>query len=386
MCDFFLFIRFFLWYHVGGWMVFVVETIPEFNIKTDIFISFGRQATERFYPKGTRRKDIDAQIKEVGRLNIGFIGAGKVGCSLGKYFAENGQGSGLNVKGYYSRSSKSTKDAAHFTESEVYESIEALTDECDVIFLTVPDGSIRDTWQQVREYDIKGKTICHCSGAMSSQDAFEGIEETGAFGYSIHPLFAVSDKYNAYRELTGVFFTLEGGYGKAAAEASSAEWGLPGEAESAGVGGGCGEERHSPEFLQLKEAFEKMGNPVRIIDGADKTTYHCAAAVASNLVCGLIDQSLALMKRCGFAEDEAVKALAPILMGNMAHIAKDGPTESLTGPIERNDTSTVGKHLECLEDSDEKELYKLLSRRLVQMAQSRHPDRDYSSMSELLEG
>ena len=340
-------------------MVFVVETIPEFNIKTDIFISFGRQATERFYPEGTRRKDIDAQEKEVGRLNIGFIGAGKVGCSLGKYFAENGRESGLNVKGYYSRSSKSTKDAAHFTESEVYESIEALTDECDVIFLTVPDGSIRDTWQQVREYDIKGKTICHCSGAMSSRDAFEGIEETGAFGYSIHPLFAVSDKYNAYRELTGVFFTLEGGCGKAAA-------------------------MHSPEFLQLKEAFAKMGNPVRIIDGADKTTYHWAAAIASNLVCGLIDQSLALMQRCGFAEDEAVKALAPILMGNMAHIAKDGPTESLTGPIERNDVSTVGKHLECLQDGEEKELYRLLSRRLVQMAQQRHRDRDYSRMSELL--
>lgn len=340
-------------------MVFVVETIPEFNIKTDIFISFGRQATERFYPEGTRRKDIDAHEKEVGRLNIGFIGAGKVGCSLGKYFAENGRESGLNVRGYYSRSSKSTKDAAHFTESEVYESIEALTDECDVIFLTVPDGSIRDTWQQVREYDIKGKTICHCSGAMSSRDAFEGIEETGAFGYSIHPLFAVSDRYNAYRELTGVFFTLEGGYGKAAA-------------------------MHSPEFLQLKEAFAKMGNPVRIIDGADKTTYHCAAAIASNLVCGLIDESLALMQRCGFAEDEAVKALAPILMGNMAHIAKDGPTASLTGPIERNDVSTVGKHLECLQDGEEKELYRLLSRRLVQMAQQRHQDRDYSRMSELL--
>ncbi len=318
-------------------------------------------------------------------MNIGFIGAGKVGCSLGKYFAENGRESGLNVKGYYSRSSKSTKDAAHFTESEAYESIEALTDECDVIFLTVPDGSIRDTWQQVRESDIKGKTICHCSGAMSSRDAFEGIEETGAFGYSIHPLFAVSDRYNAYRELTGVFFTLEGGRGKAAAEGHSAGCGAPAEAESAGAGG-CGKAAamHSPEFLQLKEAFAKMGNPVRIIDGADKTTYHCAAAIASNLVCGLIDESLALMQRCGFAEDEAVKALAPILMGNMAHIAKDGPTESLTGPIERNDVSTVGKHLECLQGGEEKELYRLLSRRLVQMAQQRHRDRDYSRMSELL--
>ena len=151
-------------------------------------------------------------------MNIGFIGAGKVGCSLGRYFVEHAQETGgaeepykrqessLNVKGYYSRSSSSAKDAARFTHSKEYETIRDLTDECDVVFLTVPDGSIQETWQQVREYDINGKTICHCSGAMSSADAFHGIEETGAFGYSIHPLFAVSDKYNAYKELTGVFF------------------------------------------------------------------------------------------------------------------------------------------------------------------------------------
>ncbi len=301
-------------------------------------------------------------------MNIGFIGAGKVGCSLGRYFVEHAQETGgaeepykrqessLNVKGYYSRSSSSAKEAAHFTHSKEYETIRDLTDECDVVFLTVPDGSIQETWQQVSEYDINGKTICHCSGAMSSADAFHGIEETGAFGYSIHPLFAVSDKYNAYKELTGVFFTLEGGRN--------------------------GE--HSRNFLDMIEELELMGNPTSIINGDDKTTYHCAAAIASNLVCGLIDQSIELMTRCGFTERSAVKALAPILTGNMAHIAQAGPTASLTGPIERNDTGTVRKHIECLKDENEKELYRLLSCRLVKMAQQRHPDRDYAEMSQLL--
>jgi predicted short-subunit dehydrogenase-like oxidoreductase (DUF2520 family) len=334
-------------------------------------------------------------------LNIGFIGAGKVGCSLGRYFAEHAQdftaaentdhressdsimnpdraensdsiknpgchensdsaealtNSSLNVKGYYSRSSRSAKDAARFTHSEGYDNIRDLIDECDVIFLTVPDGSIRETWKQVKECCIKEKTICHCSGAMSSADAFEGIEETGAYGYSIHPLFAVSDKYNAYKELTGVFFTLEGGRNG----------------------------RHSRHFISLRQALENMGNPTSVIDGKDKTTYHCAAAIASNLVCGLIDQSIELMTRCGFTQESAVKALAPILTGNMAHIAQAGPTESLTGPIERNDTETVRKHIECLEDENERDLYRLLSRRLVKMAQQRHPDRDYAEMSQLL--
>ena len=44
-------------------------------------------------------------------MRIGFIGAGKVGFTLGKYFAVNG----LDVAGYYSRNYKSAEEAAAFT-------------------------------------------------------------------------------------------------------------------------------------------------------------------------------------------------------------------------------------------------------------------------------
>lgn len=293
--------------------------------------------------------DIETIPKEEKQLNIGFIGAGKVGCSLGKYFKQDPE---TKIQGYYSRSTGSADEAARFTDSKSYRKLSELIDACDTIFLTVPDGSICDTWKEVKGYDIKGKIICHCSGAMSSDTAFEAIEETGAFGYSAHPLFAVSDKFNAYRELSGVFFTLEGA--------------------------------QSPGLAALQGIFERLGNPTKIIDGKDKTTYHCAAAMASNLVCGLIDQSLALMKRCGFGEEEAVKALAPILMGNMSHIAEKGPTASLTGPVERNDIETIRKHIDCLADSDEQNIYRLLSSRLIHMAETRHPDRDYEEMRRII--
>lgn len=39
---------------------------------------------------------------------------------------------------------------------------------------------------------------------------FPGIEDTGAAGFSIHPLFPVSSKFEAYRELKDAFFCLEG--------------------------------------------------------------------------------------------------------------------------------------------------------------------------------
>ena len=53
-----------------------------------------------------------------GNINIGFIGAGAVGCSIGKYLCENS--SIAKIKGYYSRTSKSVDIAATFTNSKAY--------------------------------------------------------------------------------------------------------------------------------------------------------------------------------------------------------------------------------------------------------------------------
>ena len=321
------------------------------------------------------------------KLNIGFIGAGKAGMSLGKYFAvrqqdalQNEQGShaaaanadadsaasaaadsSINaaqttVKGYYSRSSESARDAARFTNSNAYDTMPGILSECDMIFLTVPDGNIKAVWKELSGYNVTGKLICHCSGAMSSREAFAGIEETGAYGYSIHPLFAVSDKYEAYRELTDVFFTLEG-----SADAED-----------------------DPHLEKIKAWLESLGNPVGMIRPEDKTRYHCAAAVASNLVCGLVDFSMELLQMCGFSEENALTALRPILKGNMAHIASDGPEKSLTGPVERNDEETIQKHLQCLETAEERQLYRLLSQRITGLAQHRHPERDYTEIRQLL--
>ena len=46
-------------------------------------------------------------------MRIGFIGAGKVGCTLGKYFRENG----IPVSGYYNRTSEHAKEAAEFVNA-----------------------------------------------------------------------------------------------------------------------------------------------------------------------------------------------------------------------------------------------------------------------------
>ena len=111
--------------------------------------------------------------------------------------------------------------------------------------------------------------------------------------------------------------------------------------------------------------------------------YHSAAAIASNLVVGLIGLSESLLKECGFDAESAHKALAPIIQGNIDHVIHNGVVNALTGPIERNDTETVKKHLSVFKET-ERQVYCAVSKQVLKVAKAKNKDRDYSEMEEIL--
>ena len=61
-------------------------------------------------------------------IKIGFIGAGKVGFSLGKYLKEKN----IDVTGYYSRSEHSSKEASTFTETRQYNNLKDLIKDLNI--------------------------------------------------------------------------------------------------------------------------------------------------------------------------------------------------------------------------------------------------------------
>lgn len=75
-------------------------------------------------------------------MKIGFIGAGKVGFSLGKYLQNNCSQNDVEIVGYFSKSLKSAKSAADFTSTKLYINLKNILKDSDTLFLTVPDGSI----------------------------------------------------------------------------------------------------------------------------------------------------------------------------------------------------------------------------------------------------
>lgn len=296
-------------------------------------------------------------------MKIGFIGAGKAGFSLGRFFAEGG----ITVTGYYSRHRESALEAAEFTNTKAYEELSEIIKDSDAIFLTVPDGAISPVYEQMKRCGIMGRQICHCSGAMTAGEAFPDIQTYGAYGYSIHPLFPISSKYDTYRELPDAFFCLEGM--EIAANRENESYILQQE-------------------VYLKEwelRLQMLGCSVRSIPSSSKIRYHAACAIASNLVCALVQESIDLLSTCGFSEEEAKKALTPLMRSNLEHIIAKGPTKALTGPMERCDVGTVEKHLGCFLTEEETQMYRVISEKLMQMAKTKHPDTDYGKMSELLQ-
>ena len=138
-------------------------------------------------------------------MNIGFIGAGKVGFSLGKYLTERN----VRVTGYYSRNPDSSREAADFTNTRQYMNLRHLVEDSDVLFVAIPDSAIAPMWEQLKMLPIQNKIISHFSGSLSSA-VFSDIERYHAYGYSIHPLFAINDKYESYKVISQAFFTIEG--------------------------------------------------------------------------------------------------------------------------------------------------------------------------------
>lgn len=272
-------------------------------------------------------------------MRIGFIGAGKVGCSLGAYL-----GRVHELVGYASRSFESAQEAAALTGTKAFADAKALCKAVDAVFVTTPDGQIAPTWHALREAagadTLAGKLVCHCSGSLPST-VFDGAEACGASAYSVHPLFAVSSKRVGAEELSRAFFTVEG----------------------------------SPDRLEDALSLVKAaGNQVQVIDASEKTRYHAAAALASNHVVALYRLACDELVRCGFSARDAEAALAPLFLGNAQHIAHDGTVAALTGPAERGDFGTIERHLDCL-DGSTREVYRLLNETLLKIADEKHARR-----------
>ena len=278
-------------------------------------------------------------------MRIGIIGAGRVGCSIGKYLRIKGQ----ELAGYYDVDSGAAKEAAEFTQTDVFGAIQELLDSSDIIFITTPDTYIISVWEQIKTLSLKNQIICHCSGALSS-DSFSKDENMTVSCCSIHPMLPFSNRFSSYEQLNNAFFTIEG-------------------------------DRLAVDTLM--GLFKSFGNEVCRIEGSKKAMYHAAASILSNQVIAVLDMGYSLLTECGFTREEALRATSQLVTKNIENVIANDCSAALTGPIERGDAQTIKKHLDCLSRDDAK-LYKMLAERLVRIAKNKNANKDYSDIENLL--
>lgn len=249
-------------------------------------------------------------IRLDGSARIGFIGAGKVGGSLGVAMAR----AGYAVAAVASRSRASADGFATRIEGcAAHKTAQDVADVCDMVFITTSDDAITATADSV-EWRA-GQGAAHCSGAASVEALAKAARQGGLAG-AFHPLQAFSSVENGARSIEGITFGIEG-------------------------------EGRMREYL-FSLARGIGGNPAAI-DANDKALYHLSGVLMGNLLTCLVGISAEVWERIGYTRDEGARALTPMMRAVAHNIETAGIPAAVAGPYPRGDVGTVRKHMDALE-------------------------------------
>jgi len=208
-----------------------------------------------------------------------------------------------------------------------------VADAADLVFLTVPDDAIGAAASGIRWRE--GSACVHCSGA-GDLDLLRTAAEQGARVGGFHPLRMFGEP--------GKSFDLRG--------------------SAIAVAGPV------PLLRELERLVRAIdARPLRVPEGG-RALYHLGANFSGAFVVALIAETLALWKKLGIAEKDALDALLPLLHGSADNVAKLGLAGALGSVVARGDVGVIRKHLEALvKDAPESmDLYRLLTLRTVPLA------------------
>jgi len=272
----------------------------------------------------------DAKRKQKPEVTI--IGTGRLGTTLAVALA----GQGYKIRSLVARRLESARKAARFLDADVQvlgaKQLRTLID-ADVFLITVPDDQIASVGRELSEINADQKKVAlHTSGALSSE-VLEPLREKGWHTGSVHPLMSVSAVHDA---------SLEGAF-----------WSVEGDRSAVRLG---------------KEIVRDLGGRSFSIRTEDKPLYHAAAVMVSGNVVALFDVALEMLKECGLDRKTAHAVLLPLIASTVRSLQTKTPEESLTGTFSRGDVETVKRHLAVIKNKEARDLYKILGKRSLRLA------------------
>ena len=224
----------------------------------------------------------------------------------------------------------------------------ATREPADIVVFAVRDEAIAQAAQFIVEHGAcgPGSVLLHCAGSLAPEEAFGAQRERVAGIGMLHPLrsFAQPVPSTAADARRPVPVDLTGTVVAVAGDELGART-----AESLG---------HAMGGIVVRLPTERL------------PAYHAAAVLAAGHVAALLETAVHLLRRIGFEQQVAERALASLTRSVVDNTAAVGLPQALTGPFARGDAATVAKHLDALGQISREatDIYRTLGYTAVDMA------------------
>ncbi|WP_415060379.1 Rossmann-like and DUF2520 domain-containing protein [Flavobacterium sp.] len=123
----------------------------------------------------------------------------------------------------------------------------------------------------------------------------------------------------------------------------------------------CLEAETENDFLTLKTVAQSISSRVESISSEQRKALHVAAVFVCNFVNHLYQMGQEICEE----HNLSFELLQPLIIETAQKITQLSPKEAQTGPAKRNDTTTINAHLHFLTDANQKEIYQLLTKSII---------------------
>jgi len=250
-------------------------------------------------------------IKQISTVTL--IGSGNVATALGLSLLDNG----IKITEIFSPNMSNAKALADKTNCGYVNNIGDLITTSDLYIIAVPDKAISNIISKLKNID---GIIVHTSGSQSI-DVFDNSN----FNYAVfYPLQTFTKgKLVDFKDVPI-----------------------------------CIESPNKATSDLLIQLANKISTKVVTLNSIQRQYLHLTAVTVSNFTNLLYTLSNELLDEKGID----FSLLHPLIKETASKLNEVNPSEAQTGPAKRNDTQTINKHLEILQNYPEfKEIYKLLS-------------------------
>lgn len=235
---------------------------------------------------------------------------------------------GIIVRQVYSKTYTNCQKLAQYCHATAIQSLSEMDGDSDLYLFSLKD----DVYEEVIGKISRRLPLAVITSGSCSQHILSSIAEK--FGV-VYPCQTISfDK--DFSKINGVFNGLE----------------VPLCVE------GCDVDTTS----QLMEFSKLLSGIVAVLSEQQRNTLHLAAVFASNFTNAMYATGFDILNDRGID----TKMLLPLLKNTLNKIEHFSPWDAQTGPAKRNDESIMNKHLSQLKDERQVQIYKLLSRYIME--------------------